>query len=73
MMGCLPFWVYDGPFPDFDDAVASDEPKRFCRFNEIDVCPLITMVVNVISHFAQKDAFRPQYLESLFQKQRVSI
>ena len=58
-MGRLPFWVYDRSFPDFDNAVAGDEPKRFCRFNEINVSPLVTMIVNVISHFAQKDAFRP--------------
>ena len=73
MMRPLPFWVYDRPFPDFDNAIAGDESKGFCRFNEIDVSPLITVVVNVIGYFAQKDAFRLQHFVSLSEKRRVSI
>ena len=59
MMRSLPFRIDDWSLSDLDDAVASNKSKRFCRLDEFDVSPLVTMVVNVIGYFTQEDPLGP--------------
>ena len=57
MMGDLPFRIDDRSLSDLDDAVAGHEPSSLPGVDQIDMCPLITVVVNAISYFAEKDSF----------------
>ena len=68
VMGSLPFRIDDRPLPNFYDAIASDKPDGFRRFDEVDVSPLIAVVVNVIGHFAEKNTLRLEDLVSFFEK-----
>jgi hypothetical protein len=52
-MGYLPFRIDDGTLPNFDDAIAGHKSDRFRRFNEINVSPLVTVIVNVIGYLAE--------------------
>jgi hypothetical protein len=53
VMGYLPFRIDDGTLPNFDDAIAGHKSDRFRRFNEINVSPLVTVIVNVIGYLAE--------------------
>jgi len=37
------------------------------------VCPLVAVVVNVVSNFAEQNAFRLQHPASLFQERRERV
>ena len=49
----LPFGVHDGALPDFYDAVAGAEPNRFRCLDKLDVRPLKTVSMYVVSDFAE--------------------
>ncbi len=41
-------------FPDFNDAVASIETSLGGRLDEVDVCPLKPVVVDIVGNFAEQ-------------------
>ena len=49
----FPLRVDDGALTNFDDAVARLESRTSCRPNELDVGPLVAMVVDVVSNLAE--------------------
>jgi len=42
----LPFRIDDRSFTHFDDAIAGDETRRLRRLDQIDMRPLVAMIVN---------------------------
>jgi|SRR5579859_1596765 len=73
VMGSLPFWVDDWPLANFHDAITSGQTYFTRSVYEFDVCPLVAMVVNIVSDFTEPQPFRLQYTVSLFQERRKSV
>lgn len=73
MMRNLPFRVNYRAFPNFDDAVTCREPSSAASMNQIDMSPLIAMVVNVIGNLAQQDAFIHQNAMSFGHECRIRV
>ena len=48
VVGYLPLGVDDGPLADFNNAIARHEARIFGCLDELDMRPLIAVVVNVI-------------------------
>ncbi len=64
MVSVFPLRVYDWPLSDFDDAVTRGQASFPRSVDEIYVCPLIAMVVNVIRELTKQDAFWFQHAVS---------
>jgi len=62
MVGFLPFGVDDWPLSYLDDAIASQEANSRRRLDDFQMCPLVTMVVNVINSSAVSSRLRPLVL-----------
>jgi hypothetical protein len=73
MVGRLPLGVDDRPFADLDNAVTRAKPGVDRRAHELDVRPLIAVVVDVFGDLAEKDAFRSDDAERLAHKWRVEM
>ena len=58
VVGDLPLRVNDGPFADFDDAIASAEADSFGGMYKVDVGPLVPMVVNIVGDLGEQNAVR---------------
>src|SRR5262249_27174111 len=52
----LPTGILNRPFANFYDAIAGREPHGGCPVDQIDVGPLETMPVDVISDFTEEDS-----------------
>ena len=61
VMSLFPLRVDDWPFPYLDDAITRQKAGCACGSDEFDVCPLITVMMDVIGDLAQENAFRLQY------------
>ncbi len=48
-----PFGVHDGALPDFYNAVTRAEPNRFRCLDQLDVRPLKTVSMHIVSDFAE--------------------
>jgi hypothetical protein len=59
MVGHLPFGVDDRPLPHLDDAIAGAKAAGDRRFDDLQMRPLVTVIVDVIRNLAQQDTFRP--------------
>lgn len=68
VMGLFPSRIGDGSFPYLDDAVAWCEADFCGGANDLDVCPLIAMPVDIVGNFAEQDAFLPQYTKGFVQE-----
>ena len=73
VMSRPPFRIYDRPLPDLDDAVASRKSGVLAGPNQVEVSPLITMVVYVVRDLAKQDAFRHQDAPRFAHKGRIGV
>ena len=53
-MGNFPPRVDDWTLSDFDDAVTSVETRFGGCLNEIDMCPLILVIMDIVGNLAEK-------------------
>jgi len=60
VMGYLPFRIDNRTLADFDDAITSTKAHHPRGLNEIDVRPLILVVVDVVGDLAKQNAFSLQ-------------
>src|SRR5438309_8711010 len=60
VVSSLPSGIYNGPFSYLDNAVAGEEPSAPSSFNQLNVGPLIAVMVYVVCDFAKQDTFGPQ-------------
>jgi hypothetical protein len=58
MMCNSPPRIDNRSFSDFDDAVTCEKAHGACCKNHVKMCPVRAVVVNIISDFAEKEAFR---------------
>ena len=72
-MGSLPLRVNNWPFSYFDDAVARRKAHLTRSIYELDVCPLIPMMMYVVGQFTEQDALRLQDPMGLFRKRRERV
>src|SRR6266567_3093967 len=73
VVGDLPLGVDDRTFPNFNNAVTGHEACIFGRLYELDMRPLISVVVNVIRNLGEKKPLIPQHAMSLFDKRRKGV
>lgn len=69
----LPLRVNDWPFADLNDAVTGSQPHLAGSVDEVYVCPLIPMVMNIVGKLAEQDAFGFENSVSLFRKWRERV
>ena len=53
MVRIFPFWVDDWTFANFYNAVAGSQTCFTSGVYEIKVCPLVAMVMNVVSYLTE--------------------
>src|SRR5271155_826475 len=61
MVSRLPLRVDDWAFAYFHDAVARHEARLACGTYQLDVGPLVTVMVHIIGDLAEQYALLPQY------------
>jgi len=73
VMGLFPFRVYDGAFPDLDNAIARAKTDRHGRIDKLQVSPLKPVVVDVVGDLGEQDPFRLQDPVCLCDERRVQV
>ena len=68
VVGSLPLGVNNWPFSYLDYAVARHEAGLARGIYEVDVRPLITMMMYVVRYLAKQDTFRFEYAISFLYK-----
>jgi hypothetical protein len=53
----FPLRIDDRPLPDFDDAIAGRKPNLAGSRDEIDMRPLVLMIMDVVGDLAEQNAF----------------
>jgi hypothetical protein len=69
----FPFRIDDRTVPDLDNAIARAEAGLSRSFDEIDVRPIVTVMMNVVGDFAEQDSFQPQDAVRLPDERRVRM
>jgi hypothetical protein len=70
-MRLFPPRVNHAAFSDFDHAIARTKTDLCGGLKKIDMCPLITMVVNLIRYFTEQNSFRAPDAVSFRNERRV--
>ena len=73
MVGRLPFGIYDRAFSRLDDAVARAKASLSCGVYEIDVRPVVTMVMDVVRNLAEQDTLWCQHAVRLRNKRWIRV
>jgi len=73
VMCCFPLRVNDWTLSDLDDAVAREKSDPTCCLNQVNMCPLVAMIVNVVADFAEQDSFGLQHSMRLPQEWRIGV
>ncbi len=58
MVGSLPLGVNDRSLPDLNDAIAWAKANPIRRLDQIDVSPLIPVVMDVVANLSKENTFR---------------
>ena len=73
VMRRLPFRIDDRPFPNFDNTIAGDKPDGLRRLDQIDMSPLVSMIVDVICNLPEKHTLRLENLISILEERRKRV
>lgn len=73
VMSNLPLWVYNRSFPYLDYAITRRKSGFLTGADQINMGPLIAMVVNVIGYLAQQESIRDQHSPCLCHERRVCV
>ena len=73
MVSVLPFRVDDGAFPNLHNAIAGGEPNRFRGIDELNMCPLVAVMVNVVRDLAKQYTLVLKHAKCLPQEQWESV
>src|SRR6266403_3679229 len=73
MVGCFPFWINNRTLSDLDNAIAGHESYLARRVYQLDMRPLVTVMMNIIRYFRKQDAFLPKYTMGFAQKGRERV
>src|SRR5437016_10395431 len=73
VVGHLPLGVDNGPLADFNNAIARHEARIFGSLDELDMRPLIALVVDVIRDLCEKKPLIPQHAMSFFDKRGKGV
>ena len=68
MVSHVPLRVDDGAFANPDDAVARLEARVSCCLNQLDVGPLVAMVMDIVSNLAEQNSLVLQYAVGFLNK-----
>jgi hypothetical protein len=73
VMRSLPFGIDDWPFAGFDDAVASRKADVLSGPDEVNMSPLIAVVVYVVSYFTEEYAIVNEYTPSFGHERWIRV
>lgn len=73
MMRDLPLGIDDRALAYLDNAIAGSEANILSGFYQLHMCPLVAMIVNVISDFREQYTFIPQYAMGFPHEGRVCV
>src|SRR5436309_1902252 len=73
VVSSLPSGIYDWSFSYLDDTVAGEETNALSSFDQLNMGPLIAVVMHVVRDFAKQDAFGPQDPVGLLKEGREGV
>lgn len=73
MVGSFPFGVYDRPLSYFNDAVAWAKADTIGCVDQINMGPLVAMVVDIVTDLAEENSFRLQNAVGFSQEGRICV
>jgi hypothetical protein len=73
MVSSLPSGIYDGPFSYLDNTVAWEKTNVLSSFNQLNMGPLIAVMVYIVGDFAKQETFGPQNPIGLLKEGRKSV
>ena len=73
MVSSFPFWINNWPFANFYDAITRRQARFPCGVNELNVGPLVPVVMNVIRNLAEQDTFGLQHPVSFLNEGRECV
>src|ERR1043166_3070075 len=73
VMSLLPLRIDDRPFANLDDAITWAKTRFHCRTHQLDVGPLVAVVVNVVGDLAEEHALCSEHAVRFPDKRRVEM
>jgi len=73
VVGSFPFGVYDRPLSHFNDAIAWAKADAIGCVDQINMGPLIAMVVDIVTDLAEENPLRLQHAVGFSQERRIRV